>query len=83
MQFCKLHVFNLVYLYVLRVLTKHFGRKQNYLKISKHRSPLKSNTKPKMKKKIGKTDKTTENERKRSKKVKEKRKKIGKRKRQR
>ena len=29
MQFCKLDGFNLAYLYVLHILTKHFARLQN------------------------------------------------------
>ena len=36
--FCKLDVFNLAYLYVLHVLTKHFTWQQNCLKMSKPRN---------------------------------------------
>ena len=64
MQFCKLDGFNLAYLYVLHVL-KTVRRCQNI-----ETSPLKSNTKLKMNIQ-SKMDKTTENERKSSKKEKE------------
>ena len=60
MQFCKLGVFNLAYLYVSHVLTKHIARWQNCLKMSNiETSPLKSNTKLKMNR-IVKRGKTTE-----------------------
>ena len=74
MQFRKLEKFNLAYLYVLHVLSKHFARKQNCLKMSKHRNKsnkIKYKAKNE-KKKEKKRDITTENERKSSKKVKRK-----------
>ena len=75
MQFCKLEIFNLAYLYVLYVLTTHFGREQNCLKCQKIETyPFKSYTKLKFNT-IVKKDKTNRNERKSSKKEKEKRKK--------
>ena len=64
MQFCKLEILNLAYLYISNTLTKHFAREQNCLKMSKHRN---KSIKIKYKAK-NERNKTTENERKSNKK---------------
>ena len=77
MQFFKLEVFNLAYLFVLHVLSKHFARKQNCFKMSKHRNKsIKIKLQDKMNKIVRKGTKQLKMKEKVAKRKKKKRKKI-------